>query len=156
MIEKLARRLSDFLQSEPLVDQAGPDKVHFAAACLLVEVMAADFDAADAEREAIVSSLIRRFGLEESAARDLLSEAETEHRTSVSSYSTVSVITDKLGRGERVEVIEALWDVAYADGVLDRYEEATIRKVADLLFVDHPDFIRAKLRARERAGLGDV
>ncbi|MGB0722467.1 MAG: TerB family tellurite resistance protein [Gammaproteobacteria bacterium] len=152
MIEKLARRLSDFLTSEAAVDQPGPDKVHFAAACLLVEVMAADFDKADTEREAIVRALTGRYGLGEAAARELLAEAEAEHRDSVSSYSTVSVITENLGRGERVGVIEALWEVAYADGVLDQYEEATVRKVADLLFVDHPDFIRAKLRAEKRAG----
>ena len=48
---------------------------------------------------------------------------------------------------ERCTLIEQLWDIAYADGVIDKYEEAAIRKVSELLYVPHSDFIKAKLMA---------
>jgi uncharacterized tellurite resistance protein B-like protein len=41
-----------------------------------------------------------------------------------------------------------MWEVAYADGRVDRYEDHMIRKVADLLYLSHNDFIRMKLASR--------
>jgi uncharacterized tellurite resistance protein B-like protein len=43
--------------------------------------------------------------------------------------------------------VEQLWLIAYADGVIDKYEEAAIRKASELLYVSHSDFIRAKFAA---------
>ena len=51
-----------------------------------------------------------------------------------------------LDREEKVRVLEYLWQIAYADNVLDKYEEHAIRKVADLLYLSHADFITAKQR----------
>ena len=48
---------------------------------------------------------------------------------------------------ERVQLVEQLWRIAYADGVIDKYEEAAIRKASELLYVPHSDFIRAKFAA---------
>ena len=48
---------------------------------------------------------------------------------------------------DKVQLITSLWKVAYADGDLDKYEEHLIRRVADLLYVPHDAFIRAKLSA---------
>ena len=43
--------------------------------------------------------------------------------------------------------MEQLWRVAYADGVIHKYEDAAIRKASELLYVSHSDFIRAKFSA---------
>ena len=48
---------------------------------------------------------------------------------------------------KRVQLVEQLWRIAYADGVIDKYEEAAIRKASELLYVPHSDFIRAKFAA---------
>jgi len=56
---------------------------------------------------------------------------------------------------QRIEVIEMLWEVAYADGVLDPHEDAMIRKVAGLLYVADFDRGAARRRVRERLGLGN-
>jgi len=48
-----------------------------------------------------------------------------------------------------VELLENLWRVAFADNEVDRYEEHMIRKVADLIYVNHSDFIRSKLKVRD-------
>jgi len=48
---------------------------------------------------------------------------------------------------QRIDIIELLWRLAYADGELDKHEELVIRRVASLLYVTHEDFIAAKLAA---------
>ena len=50
-------------------------------------------------------------------------------------------------------LIHNMWEVAYADGHIDRYEEHLIRKVADLLYLSHVDFIKSKVNARDKAGV---
>ena len=51
---------------------------------------------------------------------------------------------------QKRKVIEHLWQVAYADGILDKYEEYMVRKIADLIYVSHKDFINAKLRVKKQ------
>ncbi|MEK9649197.1 MAG: TerB family tellurite resistance protein, partial [Gammaproteobacteria bacterium] len=53
---------------------------------------------------------------------------------------------------EKVQLVMNMWEVAFADGKIDRYEEHLIRKVAELLYLDHKDFILSKQRAREASG----
>jgi len=50
--------------------------------------------------------------------------------------------------------VESLWEVAYADQHLDRYEDHLVRKVADLIHVRHSDFIRTKLEVKSRLEIG--
>ena len=47
---------------------------------------------------------------------------------------------------EKKDLIKSLWDVAFADGRIDKYEDYTIRKIADLIYVRHEDFMKAKHR----------
>jgi uncharacterized tellurite resistance protein B-like protein len=48
-----------------------------------------------------------------------------------------------------MKLVENMWRVAFSDQKLDKYEEALIRKVADLIYVSHQDFIKTKLAARD-------
>ena len=59
------------------------------------------------------------------------------------------VINDHYGPGEKLTLIASMWQVAYADGDLDKYEEHLIRQVAELTYVPHQDYIRCKLDARK-------
>jgi len=52
-----------------------------------------------------------------------------------------------VSREDRVRIVELLWKVAFADAVLDKYEEYFVRKIADLLYVSHKDYIQAKHKA---------
>jgi uncharacterized tellurite resistance protein B-like protein len=51
---------------------------------------------------------------------------------------------------QKVRVIEHLWGVAFADSILDKHEEYMVRKIADLIYVSHKDFIDAKLRVKKQ------
>ena len=63
----------------------------------------------------------------------------------ISLYDWTKIINDTFDYDERVNVLRTLWDVAHADNIIDKYEDYTIRKIADLIYVKHSDFIRAKL-----------
>ena len=47
----------------------------------------------------------------------------------------------------KVRVVEMMWQLVYADGDKDRYEEHLIRQVAELLYLSHAEFIQARLQA---------
>ena len=64
----------------------------------------------------------------------------------VSLYEFTAVINDQFDREQKIDLVEMLWRVAYADQELDQYEEYFVRKIADLLHVSHKDYIQAKLR----------
>ena len=119
--------------------------LELATAVLMIEISLADHHIDDRERDEIKRLIMAKFALEENAIQELIDAAEKEVDHSVSLYEFTRLLTDRLKMEERVEVIRNLWSVAYADNVLDKYEEHYIRKVADLLYVAHADFIRSKL-----------
>ena len=72
---------------------------------------------------------------------------------STSLYEFTRVINDHYSAEQKVQLVGAMWSVAYADGDLDKYEEALIRQVAELTYVPHQDYIRCKLAAQGKPGL---
>jgi uncharacterized tellurite resistance protein B-like protein len=46
---------------------------------------------------------------------------------------------------ERTEVVKAMWRMVYADGKLTNYEGYLVRKLADLLGLEHKVMIEAKV-----------
>ncbi|RCU51132.1 MULTISPECIES: TerB family tellurite resistance protein [Corallincola] len=118
-----------------------------AATALLIEVSRADDDRSHAEQEAIFQLLKKHFELSDDEVRELITTANQTSDDATSLYQFTSTIKKNASREQRVKLIHALWVVAYADGEVDPQEEATIRKVADLLYVSHSDYIQAKLQA---------
>jgi len=115
---------------------------------LLFEVAWADHEILTAEVESMVSALTQLFGIEESAARALTDRAIEAHETETSIYPFTRAINDALSVEEKQQLITTLWRLALADQIVDKYEEHAIRRIADLLYVPHRDFIRAKRDAR--------
>lgn len=136
----------------PTEVHAGPDALQVAVGALLVEAAARDdvFDAA--ESAAITRLLAERFQLSSDATAQLAKAAEEAKHGSVELYGFVRKVAREMDEAQRVEVIEMLWEVALADGVLDAHEDAMIRKVAGLLYVS--DFNRGAARRRVREKLG--
>jgi len=130
--------------------QTGHGKKHsieLIMAALMVEMARADRTVTDAETEQILSILEKQFTLSPEEQTDLLALAEdhADHATSLFEFTTR--LKELLPLDERETLVELLWQVAFADGVIDKYEEQLVRKVAELLHVRHHDFIAAKHRA---------
>ncbi len=119
-------------------------------ALLLVEVARADTDI-DAEELAAIDRAIKTscttIAAEE--VENIIAQARKEAESTVSFHEHIREINTGFNRAQKLKLIEQMWRVAYADGDLDKYEEYTIRKMADLLFIDHGEFIRAKLRVTD-------
>lgn len=133
--------------------QAGEQRLRLAVAVLLAEVMRDDDGITPEEREAVLAALRRQFALDGPQLEQLLALAQQTLRGASDFYQFTSVLNERFSRDQRIQVIEAMWRVAYADGHLSALENSVISRVADLLHVTHGEYIAAKVRVqRENAG----
>lgn len=122
-------------------------RLRLATAALLIETMYMDYEINDEERQAVLRAVRSKFGLTAEEGDALIQLAEGEARQAVDYHQFTSLINKGYSPEQKEKVIEYLWQVAYADGHLDKYEEHWVRKIADLLYVPHSAFIQAKHRA---------
>ncbi|CAH0533511.1 hypothetical protein VST7929_01381 [Vibrio stylophorae] len=147
MFHQLKRLLRQALfdgSSEPAMSA---QQLHLAVAGLLWQVSEADHQQDERELAAKQSLLKRLFELTDEEVAQLLEKAQTQSAQAVSLFDFTTQLRS-LSEQTRFDLVVGLWQVAYADGVLDAVEEAVIRQVSDLLYVNHQDFIRAKLVAQ--------
>ena len=124
------------------------DRLHLAAAALLIETARADFTQDEAEQQAMEALLCRTLGLPVNKVHELMLAASDQVDEATSLYEFTRVINDHYSAEQKLKLVGAMWTVAYADGDLDKYEEALIRQVAELTYVPHQDYIRSKLDAK--------
>lgn len=149
MFDRLKRALRELMPEAAEADEG--HSLELAIAALLVEVSRADREVGEAERALIASVVHRHFAACEATGRELLARAEQAAQDAVSTYEFTRVLNEALDAGEKLWVIERLWEVAWADGQVEKYEEALVRKVADLLYVPHADFVAARWRVAQQA-----
>ena len=125
-------------------------RLQLASAALMIELCKSDQSIDDTETSALVEILKTRFELEPSQLSELMELAEQEARDSTSLYQFTSLMNENFEYSEKVTMVGNMWEVAFADGKIDRYEEHLIRKVADLLYLSHVDFIKSKKIARDK------
>lgn len=130
----------------------GEHRLHLATAVLLVEVMRADAECSAAERRAVLGVLQQRFALADDEVARLLELAEHSAQHATDFHAFTSALNDRLDHEQKVQVVEAMWAVAYADGQLTAHENHVLWRVADLLHLPHGAYIHAKLRAKAAAG----
>ena len=124
--------------------------LHVATAALLLEMMRMDSTVTAAETASVARALQSRFGLDAVQVDTLMALAAEEARLATDYFQFTSLINKNFSAGQKVQVVEYLWQVAYADGQLDAHEQHFMRKIADLLYISHADYVAAKQRAREK------
>jgi|SRR5579883_988195 uncharacterized tellurite resistance protein B-like protein len=134
----------------------GRDELQLAVAALLMEAAQVDGHLDEPERMAAQRVLARRFGLSASDARHLAALAESRAERSTQLFGFTRVVNERLPREQRIQLIEMLWEVAYADGVLDPLEDAMLRRVAGLVDVSDHERGAARLRTQRRLGIADA
>ncbi|MEM7467678.1 MAG: TerB family tellurite resistance protein [Pseudomonadota bacterium] len=123
--------------------------LELASAALLFEISQADEDVSAIEKDQIAAALRKVFSLGEQELADLMAAADAAVGDAVSLYDFTAVVNDQFTREQKIQLIEMLWRVAFADEVLDQYEEYYVRKIAELLHVSHKDYIQTKLRVQD-------
>ena len=122
-------------------------RLHLAAAAMLIETARADFTQDAQEQQVLEQLLSTSLGLPEAEVHQLVEQATRRVDESTSLYEFTRLINDHYTAQQKYQLISAMWTVAYADDQLDKYEEALIRRVAELTYVPHGDYIRSKLEA---------
>ncbi len=118
--------------------------LHLASAALLIEMIRADHEVKQEERDAVSRQIQQVFNLDTDETRELLGLAEQEADDAVSLFQFTNLIDKQFPMERKVKLIEMLWHVAFADSHKDKHEEYLVRRVADLLHVPHREFIRAR------------
>lgn len=138
MIEKLRA----LLKSSP--EEKTAISLELASAALLMEIAFADYDCSEQELLSLRKTLTQTYKLEDAAIDGLITEAKAAHTDAVSMYPYVEVINNTCTPEDKLKLLQSLWQIAYADGHLDKFEEHYIRKIADLIYVPHRGFMQAK------------
>jgi uncharacterized tellurite resistance protein B-like protein len=151
MIKSLQGLIRQVLGSEPGEAGGRQRGLNLISAALMLEVARADFREDASETEHILAMLKQAFSLTEAEAMALVDQAGAEVDVSVSLYEFTRLINDELGDEEKRLVIKLMWEVAYADDVLHRYEEHLVRKVAELTYVPAAEVLRLRFEAEQQS-----
>jgi len=130
----------------PLPDQSEEkeEDLHFACAALFIEMMYTDDKVHPQEQDVILNHIKDNFSLSDEQANSLITLATQERKQTTDYYQFTSLINKEFTQQQKIKLIKTLWQIAYADGELDMYEEHMVRKMADLLHVPHIEFLKAK------------
>ena len=111
--------------------------------------MKADYELDDREKSELVSLLQSSLNIQEEDIQELMCLAQEEADQATSLYEFTRLINDEYSYSQKVQLVQSMWRIAFSDEQIDMYEEHLIRKVSDLIYVSHTDFIKAKISARE-------
>lgn len=131
----------------------GP-QARLSVAVLLLEAARQDDRFDPSERAMIEKLLTQRFELNPQELAQLMAAAEEHSAQMVQLHGHTSEIAREMSPEQRVQLIEMLWDVAYADGVLDPEEDLLIRRIAGLIYVSDRDRVLARQRVLARREQG--
>ena len=149
MIAKLRQLLRTHLGAGEGAREVDGLELGLATATLLMEVARADSRISEEERQTVRRLIERHFSLPPASTREIMTSAEHESRYATSLYPFTRLINRTCSPEEKVQIIGMLWQVTCADGHVDKYEEYLVRKIADLLYVPHRDYIRMKLEVTD-------
>lgn len=151
MINRIKSFFTTLDKNEPL--EPGFEQKHIAAAALLVEAAYAD-GAMDAVEEASVRKVLaRQFRFTDEELDSLIAEGRAHAEDTNHLVGFTRIIKSSFDYEQRVEILELLWEVVYADGALHSYEANLLRRIGGLIYVDDKDRGTAKKRVRARLGL---
>ena len=151
MLSALQNLLTSFFIPDGTAAAQSGGNPQLATAVLLFDVMRSDDTLSGAERALALSALRKRFALSEDALAQLMVQAEQTAKGANDYFSFTSLMNDSFTQEQKIQVVEFMWQVAYADGSIDENENHLISKIAGLLHVKHGDYIAAKMRAKEDA-----
>jgi len=146
----MLKRLKNlFASSSNETDEEDLFLIPSAAAILLYEVAWADHDISKDEIDHVEAALSKLFDLTKEQVSEISKSAIQAQKDSISMYSFTREINDHFNAGQKYELVLAMWRLALADEDIHKYEEHTIRNIAELLYISHKDFILSKLQAKK-------
>jgi uncharacterized tellurite resistance protein B-like protein len=121
-----------------------------AVAALLIEVAMADHVFDEREMYSLQQHLKQKFSIADAQIIELIDLAKDESSEATSLHQFTTLVHQHCNQQEKFELLVSMWEVAFADTELNKYEEYVIRKVADLIYVSHVEFMRSKSIAKAK------
>jgi uncharacterized tellurite resistance protein B-like protein len=127
-------------------DEEKETAARVAAAALLFEAAMSDYQLDDVERQTIKDLITEQFNLDRADAMTLIALAESQAKEATGLHGFTTLINQNWSETERVNLMEKMWRVVYADGRLDDHELHLMRKIQRLLHIPQVDYVAGKLR----------
>ena len=144
-IKSLFTKTSEEVSEKEQVSQ----KIDKTCAALIIEVALADKVFDKSEVDLLKEMLLKAYSLKAKDVQDLIENAEKAVQESTSLYEYTREVNDNFDYESKLNLVDQLWRIAFADGHLDKYEEHVVRKIADLIHISHNDFIQSKLKNKK-------
>ena len=119
--------------------------ISLACAIILIEVSYSDFEIKDIEIEKMIRFFEKDLNLSKEKALWLNEEAQKLHKDTNCLRKYIRLINESYTKKEKIKLINIAWKIARADNEVDKYEEHRIRKISELLYLNHSDFIKEKI-----------
>lgn len=147
-------RILDILtaRTSEVQPKAQHDPLRLATAAILLDIANADGEFTPVEDGNVADFLARRFQLNAEDTRELLEAAEEIRKKTVDHFALTHYIRKNTPLAERVEIVKTMWRLAFSDGKLSDYEGYLVRKIADLLGLEHRVMIDAKSAVLDEIG----
>ena len=129
------------------------DPLHLATAAVLLEIAYADGEFTPAEDGDVVGYLQNAFALTKDGAQELIGAAAELRNRTIDHFALTNFIRKNSSLAERIDIVKTMWRIVYSDRKLTDYENYLVRKLADLLGLEHRVMIDAKVGVLQELGL---
>lgn len=146
------RKLFEEIGSGADVEVRDTKDVRAISAALLTEVATVDHNLDSRERSMLTGLLRDHYQLDDEATRELVEGALTHRDQATSLYEFTQTVNEQFSDQDKYQLILQMWQVAFSDDVIEAFEEHLIRRVAELIYLPHGLFTRARAEAREMRG----
>lgn len=147
MLKQLIDQISDAISAPAESVDATAQReaaIRSATAILMVDVARADYVFDDAEFDSLLRLVQSHFHLSGEDAAALVNMADEKADDLTSLHEFTQLLHNNLDDQEKARVVGLLWQIAYADGRLDKYEDALVLKISDLLHVSRGKVMQLK------------
>ena len=156
MIVKIKQFFEQYIVvTESISEDELEHQLQLACAALMIEVLYADYSVNQDELDILRKTLQDNFAISSAEAIELIQLAEEERSESTDYYQFTSLINEFYTQQQKRDLVTRLWQMAYADKTVHKFEEHLVRRLADLLHVPHSAFIQSKHLASETPGARD-
>ncbi len=148
MISKLLRALRHALKPETTLPNLDSTALNEAIATLLIEAARVDDNTTEADIAEAKKSLKLLANIDSEQADELLRTVSLPKNRPTSYLPLTRTINQNLDYDQKCVLIGAMWAIAHSDSHIDPHEDHIIRKISDLLYVSHRDFIDQKIKSQ--------
>ena len=138
----------NLFKTKEIEEESKDSSIQKSICSLMIEVAYADNQLDESELKEMANSL-SKLDIEKEEIQEIVDATLAKSKESISFYEHTRILNDQLDYDQKKEVLNSVWAIAFADGEMDKHEEHLIRRIADLLYLNHKDFISAKLNQKE-------